>query len=367
MPEKVECAVVGAGVVGLAIARAFALAGHEVVLLEKESVFGSGASSRNSEVLHAGMYYATGSLKARLCVAGNRQLRQYLTERKIDHRMVGKLIVATHDDERPKLQAILTQGRINGVEQLDLWDGNQACALEPALNCVAALHSPLTGIFDSHAYMLSLLGDLEAAGGTLVRNSPVLGGVARADGVLLQVGGVDPIELLCATVINAAGLGAQGLARNLAGLPAGHVPPLHFCKGNYFLLSGKPPFASLVYPLPDNASIGLHYTLDLGGQGRFGPDVEWTEREDYQVDPTRVARFTDSIRRYWPDLPEDALRPGYAGIRPKIQAPEEPPHDFMIEGPAHHGVAGLVNLFGIESPGLTASLALADTVLELLQ
>jgi L-2-hydroxyglutarate oxidase LhgO len=363
MAEIIECAVIGAGVVGLAIARQLALAGREVVLLEKEAVFGSGASSRNSEVIHAGMYYPTNSLKARLCVEGNRLLKRYLEERHVAHRVLGKLIVAVDDDEVRRIETIFAQGQANGVPGLELWDGDRAAAVEPALCCVAALHSPGTGIFDSHAYMLALLGDFEAAGGIFVRNSPVVAGEIDDKGILLSIGGAEPTSARCKIVVNAAGPGGHNIARSMLG----DAPPTLRCKGNYFLLTGQPPFSRLVYPVPGTASIGLHFTLDLAGQGRFGPDVEWVDDADLAVDPKREAHFYESIRTYWPAIPDGSLRPGYAGIRPKIVGPGVPPADFVIAGPETHGVAGLVNLFGIESPGLTASLAIARHVGELLQ
>ncbi len=367
MTDKVECAVVGAGVVGLAAARALALAGHEVVILESAGAIGSGISSRSSEVIHGGMYYPTEGLKARFCVQGNRMLRRYLAERGLPHRMVGKLIVATDAAEEQKLQAILENGRRNGVDGLAPISLAEVRQLEPALVCTSALLSPSTGILDSHAYMLSLQGDAEANGAVLALKSPVLGGEVTGNGIALAVGGDQPDRLLCRRLVNAAGLGANRLAASIEGLAAASVPQLHLCKGNYFMLSGRQPFGRLVYPIPESAGIGVHYTVDMAGQGRFGPDVEWIERENYEVDPGRADGFYGVIRRYWPGLPDGALRPGYAGVRPKIQAPGEPARDFLVQGPADHGVPGLVNLYGIESPGLTASLAIAEYVRELLQ
>lgn len=366
MVERVDCVVAGAGVVGLAIARALALAGHEVLILEGAGAIGTGTSSRNSEVIHAGMYYPPGSLKARLCVRGNRLLRSYLAERALPHRLVGKLIVATEIDEEARLEALFENGQRNGVPEFDHIGAETARRLEPELRCTAALLSRSTGILDSHSYMVSLQGDAEAHGATLALKSPILGGEVTAQGILLSVGGAEPTSLLCHRLVNAAGLGANRLALNLRGLPPDTVPPLYLCKGNYFLLGGHRPFDRLVYPLPESAGLGAHFTLDMGGQGRFGPDVEWVETETYEVDPHRGDSFYAAIRRYWPGLPNGALRPGYAGMRPKIQAPGEPARDFMVQAEADHGIPGLVNLYGIESPGLTASLAIAEHVTELL-
>jgi len=366
MSLSVDCAVVGAGVVGLAVARALAAAGQEVVILEAAETIGSGISARNSEVIHAGMYYPQGSLKAELCVRGNRLLRDFAERHGVALRMTGKLIVAADAEDEAHLQALLAKGLANGVSDLTLIDGDAARALEPALVCTAALLSPSTGIIDSHGLMLALQGEAEAAGALLAVKSPVLYGEIGDDGITLSVGGDEPTTLTARRLVNAAGLGAQGLAAKLAGLPAEAVPPLFLCKGNYFLLSGKMPFTRLVYPPPGSAGLGVHYTLDLAGQGRFGPDVEWVEEINYSVDPGRGEVFYAAIRRYWPGLADGALRPGYSGIRPKIQAPGEAARDFLIQGPAEHGIPGLVNLFGIESPGLTASLAIAERVAELL-
>ena len=362
--ERVECAVVGAGVVGLAVARALALAGREVLILESEDAFGTATSARNSEVIHAGIYYPPGSAKARLCVAGRDALYRYCAERGVAHRRCGKLIVATSEAQHAKLEAILAQATANGVTNLAWMDAAQARGLEPQLQCTRALHSPSTGIIDSHALMLSLLGDAEAQGAVLALRAPVQGGELRDDGVLLQVGGAEPMELLAGCVVNAAGLHAQAIARSLAGFPAARVPRQGYAKGNYYSLSGRSPFSRLVYPVPEAAGLGVHLTLDLAGQARFGPDVEWIEAIDYRVDPARADSFYAAIRRYWPGLPDGALSPGYAGIRPKLHGPEGGGDtDFLIQGPNSHGIPGLVNLFGIESPGLTASLAIADEVL----
>lgn len=361
--EKIDCVVIGAGVIGLAVARQLAARGREVIILEAESAFGTGISARNSEVIHAGIYYPAGSLKARLCVAGRRQLYDYCTERGIPHRRCGKLIVATDAAQIGELDAIAARARANGVDDLQALSRAAARELEPALECHAALLSPATGIVDSHALMLALLGDAERDGAVLALQSRVLGGRGVNDGVVLQVdSGGTRSELLAAAVVNCAGLGAQAIARALAGLPAASVPPLHYAKGNYCTLAGRAPFTRLIYPVPEAAGLGVHLTLDLGGQARFGPDVEWIDAIDYAVDPRRADAFAAEVRRYWPQLPDGALQPAYAGIRPKPHAPGEPARDFLVSGPAQHGLAGLVNLYGIESPGLTSCLALAGHV-----
>lgn len=358
--EKIDTVVLGAGVVGLAIARRLALNGHEVLILEAEKTFGTGISARNSEVIHAGIYYPPGSLKARLCLAGRQQLYAYCAANHIAHRRCGKLIVASHAGQIARLQGIAEQAKANGVDDLQWLTQSEAQAREPELHCVAALLSPSTGIIDSHGLMLALLGEAEKHGALLAVNSPVLGGRILPDGICLQIGGSEPSEILAGKVFNCAGLGAQGIARQIAGLPPDSVPPLHYAKGNYFSLSGNTPFSHLIYPIPEADGLGVHLTLDLGGQARFGPDVEWLDEIDYQVDRQRADAFYDEIRRYWPSLPDAALQPAYAGIRPKPHAPGQPALDFIISGPAEHGVGGLLNLYGIESPGLTASLALAD-------
>ena len=364
MTETVDCVVIGAGVVGLAIARALAMAGREVIVLEAEDAIGTATSSRNSEVIHAGIYYPEGSLKARLCRAGRDQLYQYLNEHGIDYARCGKLVVATIDAELEPLRAVESRARGNGVEDIRWIGADEAIGLEPHLTCIAALISPSTGILDSHAYMLSLQGEAEDHGAAIAFLCPVLGGRAERGTITLDVGGDQPMELACRTAVNCAGLGAQGVARSIQGMPPETVPPLHYAKGNYFHLSGRAPFERLIYPVPGAAGLGIHYTRDLGGQGRFGPDVEWIDAIDYQVEPSRADSFYAAIRRYWPALPDDALTPDYCGVRPKLQAPGEPAADFMFQGPETHGINGLINLFGIESPGLTASLAIADTVVE---
>jgi len=360
--ETLDCVVIGAGVVGLAAARALAVAGREGVVLEAGDAIGGGISSRNSEVLPAGMSDPAGSLKARLCVAGNRLLRDFAALHGVPFKMVGKLIVATDDAEAAQLSAILEKGRINKVEGLRAISGAEARAMDPALNCTAALFSPSTGIIDTHARMRALLGEAEEHGAVIAFRSPVTGGRPTGDGMELEVGGAEPSRLRARTVVLAAGLSSCPLARSL-GLPG--VPRDYLCKGNYFTLTGRMPFRHLVYPVPVAAGLGVHYTLDLAGRGRFGPDVEWIEHEDYLVDPARCQSFYGAIRRYWPDLADNALEPAYAGIRPKIQGPSDPACDFLVQGPRDHGVSGVVALYGIESPGLTSSLALGELVREL--
>ncbi len=364
--ERVDCIVIGAGVVGLAVARRLALEGREVVVVEAEDAIGTHTSSRNSEVIHAGIYYAPGSLKARLCVPGRQALYAYCEAHGVAHRRCGKLIVAASDEQRPALERLRAQALANGVDDLRELSGAQARAMEPELSCVAALLSPSTGIIDSHAFMLALQGDAEARGAVLVLRSPVDAGRAGSGGIELEVGGEQRTRIRARWIVNSAGLHAQRVAASLAGFPAAQVPPCHYAKGNYYTLAGRAPFSRLIYPIPEAAGLGVHLTLDLAGQARFGPDVEWIDAIDYRVDPRRADGFYREIRRYWPRLPEGALAPGYSGIRPKLQAPGEPARDFLIQGPKDHGIAGLVNLFGIESPGLTASLAIADHVLGLL-
>jgi L-2-hydroxyglutarate oxidase LhgO len=357
--ERIDCAVIGAGVVGLAIARALALAGREVVVLESQSAIGTGISSRNSEVIHAGMHYPTGSLKAQLCVAGNAMLRAFAASNNLAFRMVGKLIVAVDASEEKELAALYRQGCENKVEGLELISGADALRMEPEIRCTMALHSPNSGIIDVHGLMLALQGEAQAHGAVVALKTPVEGGHAGEDGVMLRIGGAEPTQIIAKTVVISAGLEACRLA-GAFGLPS--IPTPYLCKGNYFALSGKAPFQRLIYPLPENASLGLHYTCDLGGNGRFGPDAEWIEAENYDVDPKRSEMFYRAIRRYWPGVTDRRLEPAYAGIRPKIHGPHERRADFRIDGPREHGVAGIVALYGIESPGLTSSLALADYV-----
>jgi L-2-hydroxyglutarate oxidase LhgO len=354
--------VVGAGVVGLACARALAMKSHAVVVAEKTSGIGNGVSSRNSEVIHAGMYYPTDSVRARHCVAGRHMLYDYCESHGVPHRKCGKLIVAANDLERAKIEGIHQQGLANGVEGLVLIEGAIARAMEPNLNAVAALHSPETGIIDSHALMLALQGDLEDHGGVVAFNTEVER-IARADGGWkVSFGGAESGEMAFDAVVNSASLGAQALARATEGYPPERVPKLVMAKGNYFGCLGKPAFSHLIYPAPVEGGLGTHLTLDLAGRMRFGPDVEWVDEEIYEVDPNRAALFYASIRRYWPGLPDGALAPDYSGIRPKLTGPGEPPADFMIDGPAEHGLPGIVHLFGIESPGLTCALSIAEDV-----
>jgi len=367
MTETIECAVVGAGVVGLAITRALAEKGHEVVVLESAETIGSGISSRNSEVIHAGIYYPKDSLKARFCVRGRKLIYDYLASHGIEHRRCGKLIVAADDRQVASLEDLKRRGEANGVDDLTLLDPAAVAELEPALRITGALLSPSTGILDSHSYMLSLRGDAEARGAAVALLSPVLGGHIEDTGIVLHVGGTEPMDLACSRVVNAAGLGAQKVGASLDGLPPETIPRQYISKGNYFHLTGRPPFQRLVYPVPDSASLGVHYTLDLGGQGKFGPDVQWIDEINYDVDPGRADAFYAAIRHYWPGLPDGTLQPGYAGIRPKLVGPGEPPADFVIQGPDVHGVTGLINLYGIESPGLTSSLAIGEAVAGMLQ
>ena len=363
--DKVDCIVIGAGVVGLAVARALVLKGREVMVLEAASAIGTGTSSRNSEVIHAGMYYTRGSLKAQLCVQGKQLLYDYCALRGIGHSRCGKLIVATHESQVAQLQSIISKAAANGVHDLVLLDREQALAMEPQLECVAAVHSPSTGIVDSHALMLSLQGDIENAGGFVVLNTAVDQWI-RAQ-TAIRIVASDGTEIEADVVVNAAGLYAPSLAERLAGLDAAWVPRARFCKGNYFSLAGRSPFSRLIYPVPEQAGLGVHLTLDLGGQARFGPDVEWVDDpEALQVDPARADSFYAEIRKYWPALQDRSLLPAYAGIRPKTSGPGEPAADFIVQGPLDHGVPGLVNLFGIESPGLTSALAIGDLVATLL-
>jgi L-2-hydroxyglutarate oxidase LhgO len=360
--DQVDAVVVGAGVVGLAIARRLALAGREVLVLEAAGSIGTETSARNSEVIHAGIYYPHGSLMARLCVAGRRALYRYCGERGIPHRACGKLIVATAEQERNRLGAIAAHAEANGVEGLRFLDASEAKAMEPALHCTAAILSPVTGIIDSHAYMLSLQGDAENAGAVFAFHCPVRAGRVTPEGIALDIDDGSGTTLQARIVINSAGLHAPALARAIADMPAERVPPTFFAKGNYFSLAMRAPFRHLIYPVPVPGGLGTHLTLDLSGRARFGPDVEWIDSINYDVDPARAALFYQAIRRYWPDLPDESLQPDYAGIRPKIAPPSAGTQDFFIQGPADHGIAGLVHLFGIESPGLTASLAIADYV-----
>ena len=365
--DRVDAVVVGAGAVGLAVARELALRGRETIVLEATAGIGNGTSSRNSEVIHAGLYDAPTSLKARLCVAGRRLLYPYCESRGVGHSRCGKLVVAGTAAQVEQLRAIERRALANGVEGLRWLSGAEARELEPALEGGAALLSTATGIVDSHALMLAYLGDLENAGGALVVRSPLASAVTRGDGFVLRVGGDAPLEIEAGVLVNAAGLHAQEIARRIDGLDPARIPRAWFAKGNYYALAGRSPFTRLIYPVPEPGGLGVHLTLDLAGQARFGPDVEWLDVDspdaiDYSVDPARSAAFYAAIRRYWPALQDGTLAPAYSGVRPKLQGPGAPPSDFVLQGPEAHGVAGLVNLFGIESPGLTASLAIAGEV-----
>jgi L-2-hydroxyglutarate oxidase LhgO len=364
--DEIDCVVIGAGVVGLATARALAFGGRDVLILERETLIGSGISSRNSEVIHAGIYYPKGSLKARLCVAGRARLYDYCASRHVAHRRCGKLIVATAPAQLPALEAIKRAAEANGVDDLTWLGAGGVGDLEPALSCVRALHSPSTGIIDSHGYMLSLLGEAEAAGAMIAYGASVTRMLLDDRGAAIWVNGDDAPSLHARLVVNAAGLGALDVARAMAGFPAHHIPQGRLAKGSYFTLSGRrSPFTRLIYPVPEPGGLGVHVTIDMAGQVRFGPDVEWIDRPDFTVDPARAAQFYQAIRPYWPDLRDGDLAPGYVGIRPKLSGPGQPAADFQIDGPSRHGVPGIVNLFGIESPGLTASLAIADEVLRI--
>ncbi len=370
MAEQVDTVVIGAGVVGLAAARALALAGRDVILIEAAEDIGTGTSSRNSEVIHAGIYYGEGSLKGKCCVRGKWLLYEYLETRGIEHQRIGKLIVAVTEDEIPALHDLKGKAEANGMPDLEYLGQNQVKGREPNVNAVAALWSPTTGIFESHAYMLSLQGEMEDRGGMVAFNTPVLGGEVLPDGrIRLRCGGAAPMDLDCALVVNAAGLYAQHIARTIDGLDPNKIPPIHYAKGHYFTYAGKSPFNHLIYPAPVPGGLGTHSSLDLGGVTRFGPDVEWLDVGhpddiDYNVDETRAEDFYRDIRRYWPDLPDGALSPGYTGVRPKLTTSKDKfANDFIIDGPAAHGTPGYVALYGIESPGLTSSLAIAEEVL----
>jgi L-2-hydroxyglutarate oxidase LhgO len=364
MPERVQTVVIGAGVVGLAIARTLALSGREVLVLEREGAFGTITSARNSEVIHAGIYYPRDSLKARLCVAGREMLYGYCAAHGVPHRRCGKLIVACDPGEVEAFGAIARRAWNNGVEDLREIGADDARSMEPALACHGALLSPSTGIVDSHSLMLTLLGEAENAGAILVMQTEVTDLAATPDGFVIRTGGAEPMELLADELVNSAGLGAPALAGAMRGLPAEAVPRQWIAKGNYFSLSGRAPFTRLIYPAPVAGGLGVHLTLDLAGRGRFGPDVQWIEEEDYSVDPSRGEAFYAAIRRYWPGLPDGSLAPDYAGIRPKLARAGE--SDFRIDDAAVHGLPGHVGLYGIESPGLTSALAIADMVRDML-
>jgi L-2-hydroxyglutarate oxidase LhgO len=370
MTEHIQTVVVGAGVVGLAAARALAMSGREVIIIEGEDAIGTQTSARNSEVIHGGMYYVKDSHKARLCVKGKQMLYNYCESHGVNHSRTTKLIVATADEEVPALEEIRQKAIVNGVHDLRYVEPDEIRELEPNVSAVRALLSPSTGLVDTHGLMLSYLGDAESHGAMLALSSPVLSGRIDNGQIILQVGGEAPMELACSELVNSAGHGALKFGASLEGLASEHVPPEPKlkAKGNYFIYSGKSPFSRLIYPVPFVGGLGIHSTLDLGGQTKFGPDAQWMENPDYVVDISRADSFYESIRRFWPDLPDDSLSPGYVGVRPKLRGPEAGKYidDFLIQGPADHHVPGLVNLFGIESPGLTSSLAIAEDVLELL-
>jgi len=362
--EQVDCVVIGAGVVGLAIAREMALRGRETIILERESAFGTVSSARNSEVIHAGIYYPKDSLKAKLCVEGNRLLYEYCRSHQVATHAFGKLIVAADDEQIHDLQNILYKAQNNGVPDVRLLSSTEAFNLEPDLKCTAAMLSSSTGIVDSHGFMLSLLGGFEDAGGMIAYQSPLLSAHAINEGFELAVGGNDAMQLQTRLLINCAGLSAPHIARKIDGLSADKIPQAYFAKGNYFSLAGRSPFKHLIYPIPEPGGLGVHLTLDLAGQAKFGPDVEWldiTEENqiNYVVDQQRGDSFYAAIRRYWPGLKDGALQPDYSGIRAKIVPPNAPAGDFIFDGPKQHGLAGLYNLYGFESPGLTSSLAIA--------
>lgn len=369
---KTDVIVIGAGVIGLACARALAQTGHEVIVLEAEDMIAVHTSSRNSEVIHAGHYYAPGSKKARFCVTGRRALYQYLGSRNIAHKCCEKLVVATNDEEAEALLGLKARADQNDVEHIQLIDGADAIAMEPALSTQvrAALHSPVTGIFDSHAYFLSLQGDLQDAGGQIAFKTPVTGGGPSGNGFIIETGGSTPSKIASRWVVNAAGHQSIAVAQNLEGAHRESLPKPWFTKGSYFSIAGRVPFQRLIYPMATTASLGIHLTIDLGGQGKVGPDAEWLPEGaappfDYKVDEGRAGRFYAAVRKYWPGLADGALSPGYSGVRPKLVPPGAPSGDFRIEGPTDHGTPGLVNLLGIESPGLTSSLAIADDVARL--
>jgi len=364
--SDIDAIVIGAGVVGLAVARSLALSGRSVIVLEGAEGIGTETSSRNSEVIHAGIYYPTGSLKAKLCVKGRRALYQFCDSHKVPYRRCGKLIVATDAAETAAIEKLKATGDANDVEELKLITGDEARAMEPALYATAALLSPVTGILDSHSFMLALQGDAETHGAAFAFHTPFQRADVSGNTIRVETGGAEPMTLTTGLLINAAGLYASKAAEAMGGLPSEHIPQTRYARGNYFTLQGRAPFSRLIYPAPHTHGLGVHLTIDLAGQARFGPDVEWIDEISYDVNPKRAEGFSEAIRRYWPALPDHALAPGYSGIRPKISGPHDPAPDFRIDGPATHGIPGLVNLFGIESPGLTASLAIADAVLEAL-
>jgi L-2-hydroxyglutarate oxidase LhgO len=363
--EHVQTIVIGAGVVGLAVARRLAMAGQEVLILEAENAIGTGVSSRNSAVIHAGIYYETGSVKADVCVNGKHALYDFCESHGVHHARIGKLIVATDESQIPALDAIKDQAAANGVADLRRLDREEALEMEPEVDCVAAMLSPSTGIVDVHEYMLALQGDAEAHGAMLALATPVTGGDVSASRMVVEAGQDDAFRVSCDLLVNSAALGAQSVAHSLHGLDPASIPKLTLAKGNYYSLMGRTPFSRLIYPMPDGAWLGVHATLDLGRRCRFGPDLHWVDELNYDVDDQALDAFYESIRRWWPGLPDGTLQPDYTGIRPKIYGKGEPAADFLIQGPAQHGIPGLINLYGIESPGLTSSLAIAERVLAL--
>ncbi|WP_137129274.1 NAD(P)/FAD-dependent oxidoreductase [Rhizobium sp. FY34] len=360
--SDIDAIIVGAGVIGLACARELAGRQLSVLVLETDSAIGTGTSSRNSEVIHSGLYYPPGSLKARLCVEGRQKLYEFCASHGVQYRQCGKLIVATQDSELLLLHDLLRKGVANGVPDLAMLSQEEAQELEPSLSCIAGLLSPSTGIIDSHGYMLALQGDAENAGATIALKAPFVGARREGSGFVVSAGGSEPLDLSCDILVNTAGLHASVVAGAIEGQASHTIPQTRYAKGSYFMLPGRAPFRHLIYPAPHAHGLGVHLTMDLSGQVRFGPDVEWVDAIDYTVDLSRVAGFDEAIRRYWPDMPQQALIPGYSGMRPKICGPSDPAADFRIDGPEFHGTPGLVNLFGIESPGLTASLAIAREV-----
>ena len=367
--DRVDCVVIGAGVIGLAVAREMALQGRETILLERESAFGTISSARNSEVIHAGIYYPKDSLKAKLCVEGNRMLYEYCRTHHVATQPYGKLIVASDDSQLDDLQAILYKAQQNNVPEIKMITGEQAKSMEPELQCSAALLSASTGIVDSHGFMLSLLGGFEDAGGMIAYQSPLISakpiGSKAQDGFELEIGGSDAMKIQTKLLINCAGMSAPAIAKKIEGLAQEQIPKAYFAKGNYFSLSGKSPFKHLIYPIPEPGGLGVHLTLDMGGQAKFGPDVEWLEIDDenqidYTVNPKRGESFYAAVRKYWPGLKDNALQPDYSGVRAKIVPPNVPAGDFCFNTPKDHGLEGLFNLYGFESPGLTSSLAIAQ-------
>ncbi len=365
--EEIDCAVIGAGVVGLAVARALAQSGREVILIEAAEAIGTETSSRNSEVIHAGIYYTPGSDKARLCVRGKHLLYDFCESHGVAYQRLGKLLVATDESQHSLLASLKERAAANGVGDLVALDREQALEMEPELKCTAAVFSPSTGIVDSHGLMLALQGELEDAGGMIAFATPVESGEVTGEGIVLEIGGEAAMQVRCRSLVNAAGLHAVSLAKTLKGLPPKALPPFYMARGNYFTLNGRSPFRHLVYPMPKGGGLNIHITLDLAGRPRFGPDLEWVEELDYTVNLARLGEFYGSIRQYWPALPDDSLSPAYAGIRPKLHGPGEEQPDFLIQGPERHCVQGLINLFGIESPGLTSALAIGEDVVSRLQ